>query len=90
MAPVKKQPELPGKNLGDSMSLPVSQASRELRPKVIAAIAHWWQQSLSAADQEGNALVGDLTEVAARFNCSKEEAVRGLAVGEYLHWGASQ
>ena len=60
------------------------------RPKVIRKIARWWKQRLVEADANGEFL--DLpvnSEVIVKFQCSEEEALRGLCVGEQLYWGNS-
>jgi len=60
----------------------------ELRPAIIRQIARWWQQRLDAADTEAAVLVlPDDSEIMTKFQCSDEEALRGLSVGEQLHWG---
>jgi len=58
---------------------------------VIEQIAHWWKESLDEASQTGKILEpADLIEIAAKFQCSEEEAVRGLSVGEHLYWRGDQ
>ena len=62
-----------------------------LRPVVIERIAHWWKQSLDEAGHKGEVLKPpDLSEISAKFQCSEEEAVRGLSVGEHLYWGGGE
>jgi hypothetical protein len=64
--------------------------SSKLRPGVIVEIAQWWQQCLSAAERKSETLMPtDLGEVASRFQCSVEEAIRGICIGEQLHWGGN-
>jgi hypothetical protein len=59
-----------------------------IHPNVVAEIARWWQECLRAAEVRGVVLTSpDPGEVAARFHCSEEEALRGLTAGEQLHWG---
>lgn len=63
--------------------------TEELRPIVIRRIAQWWQQSLTDVEANGGPLdEADFSEVMREFNCSEEEALRGVGVGEQLHWGA--
>ena len=58
---------------------------------IIERIAHWWKQCLDEAGQTGKVLEpADLGEIAAKFQCSEEEAVRGLSVGEHLYWGGGE
>jgi hypothetical protein len=62
----------------------------QIRADVVREIARWWQQSLSAAEIQGTpAASPDLAEVAARFHCTEEEAIRGLSTGEQRHCGGS-
>ena len=62
-----------------------------LRPMVIEQIAQWWKRSLDQADQTGEALQPpELGEITAKFQCSEEEAIRGLSVGDHLYWGGAQ
>lgn len=68
-----------------------NRAGSELRPSVIAEIARWWQQCLGEAAQNGRVLEpADVNDVTAKFQCSDEEAIRGLGVGEHLHWAGSR
>lgn len=63
----------------------------QLRPRVIAEIAHWWLQCLDTAEETGGcAETANVSEVAAAFQCSTEEAIRGLVVGEQLYWEESR
>lgn len=62
-----------------------------IRPHVVAEIAHWWQECLRAAEEQGDVLDSpELSEVAARFHCSENEALRGLTAGEQLGWAGSE
>lgn len=68
------------------MDRPVTQ----IRPDIVAAIAHWWRQSLDEAESRGDAsFTPEPNEVAAQFHCSEEEALRGLTAGEQLYWGGA-
>ena len=65
------------------------ESTEELRPSVIRQIAQWWQQILTDVEAEGEPLAeADFSEVMREFDCSEEEALRGVGVGEQLHWGA--
>ena len=65
--------------------------SINLRPSVIVEIARWWQQCLSTAEQESETLMStDISEVKVMFQCSTEEAIRGICTGEQLHWGGNR
>ena len=78
-----KQPRVENPNGGQTVCA--------LRPVVIEQIAHWWKESLDGAGQAGQVLApADVSEIAARFHCSEEEAIRGLSVGEHLYWGGDQ
>jgi hypothetical protein len=62
-----------------------------IRPQIIAEIARWWQESLRATESLGSVLEPpDAGEVAARFHCTEEEALRGLTAGEQLHFGGGE
>jgi len=62
-----------------------------VRPKIVREIALWWQSELDRA-----ALVGDTPEppsheeVMLRFQCSEEEALRGVGLGEHHHFSGSE
>jgi hypothetical protein len=67
------------------------QTASVLRPIVIEQIAHWWKDSLDGAAQTGKVLEpADVGEIAAKFHCSEDEAIRGLSVGEHLYWSGGQ
>lgn len=61
----------------------------KLRPDFVRQIALWWQSCLDEADKQDNGLPESppLPEVMRKFGCSEEEALRGLCVGEYRHFG---
>ncbi len=60
----------------------------DLRPSVIGEIADWWRQRLRLAEQDSQTInTSDIKEVAMKFQCSIEEALRGLCLGEQLYWG---
>jgi hypothetical protein len=62
-----------------------------IRPQIIDEIARWWQESLRATEDQGGVVQPpDAREVAARFHCSEEEALRGLTAGEQLLWGGGE
>ena len=66
----------------------MDRAATPIRPDVVAAIASWWRQSLHEAELRGEASpTPEPNEVAAQFNCSEDEALRGLTAGEQLYWG---
>jgi len=57
---------------------------------VVRQIARWWKQHLDTANANGEDLdPPSFSEVMAKFQCSEEEALRGLCVGEQLYWGGS-
>ena len=58
-----------------------------IRPEVVAEIAGWWRNRLDECrDQRLVLLEANIEETQAHFRCSPEEAIRGLCVGEQLHW----
>ena len=62
-----------------------------IRPRIIAEIAQWWQVSLRAVENQGGVLEPpNAGEVASRFHCTEEEALRGLTAGEQLHCGGNE
>lgn len=65
-------------------------SAEKLRPQVVREIALWWQGRLDAASDGDDHLPESppLPEVMSRFGCSEEEALRGLCVGEYRHFGS--
>jgi hypothetical protein len=66
----------------------MDRSTTQIRPSIVAEIARWWQQSLNAGEERGDILASpEPCDVAARFQCSEEEALRGLTAGEQLHWG---
>jgi hypothetical protein len=65
-------------------------SSLNLRPSVIVEVARWWRQCLSTAEQQRETLTpADISEVEAMFQCSTEEAIRGICIGEQLYWGGT-
>jgi len=64
---------------------------KTVRPKIVREIALWWQNELDRA-----ALVGETldpathSEVMHRFQCSEEEALRGVALGEHRHFSGTE
>jgi hypothetical protein len=62
-----------------------------VRPQVVRKIALWWQSELDRA-----ALVGESPEppshedVIRRFQCSEEEALLGVGLGEHRHFSGSE
>ena len=68
----------------------MSDAHNTFRPALIRDIARWWQRRLDEATVDGEALNPPSDNyVMDRFQCSEEEALRGIGVGEQLHWGGS-
>jgi hypothetical protein len=66
----------------------MDRAAMPIRPDIVAAIAHWWRQSLREAELRGEApSTAELNQVVEQFHCSEEEALRGLTAGEQLYWG---
>jgi len=65
-------------------------STEKLRPENVRQIALWWQGCLDGASQEGNLLPESppLSDVMRRFGCTEEEALRGLCLGEYRHFGS--
>lgn len=65
--------------------------SKNVRPQIVREIALWWQSELDRAF-----LVGDTPEpppheeVMLRFQCSEEEALRGVGLGEHRHFSGSE
>jgi hypothetical protein len=65
--------------------------SKIVRPQIIRKIALWWQSELDRA-----ALVGETRklppqeEVMLRFQCSEEEALRGVGLGEHRHFSGTE
>jgi hypothetical protein len=63
---------------------------KTVRPNVIREIALWWQSEL-----DRGALVGEVPElpshdeVMRRFQCSEEESLRGVGLGEHRHFSGS-
>ena len=68
----------------------MNESKNGYRPTYIREIARWWQRCLDAADA-GAEMPNppEIGEVMATFGASEEEAIRGLSVGEQLHWGGS-
>jgi hypothetical protein len=64
---------------------------KTVRPKIVRDIALWWQSELDRA-----ALVGETPEPPSReevmrsFQCSEEEALRGVGLGEHRHFSGSE
>lgn len=65
--------------------------NQAVRPKLVREIALWWQSELDRA-----ALVGETPEppshqeVMRRFQCSHEEALRGVGLGEHRHFSGTE
>ncbi len=65
--------------------------SKIVRPKIVREIALWWQSELDRA-----ALIAETPEppsneeVMLRFQCSEEEALRGVGLGEHRHFSGSE
>ena len=65
--------------------------SKIVRPQIVRKIALWWQSEL-----DRGALVGETREppphkeVMLRFQCSEEEALRGVGLGEHRHFSGSE
>lgn len=65
--------------------------SKIVRPKIVREIALWWQSELDRA-----ALIAETPEppsneeVMLRFQCSDEEALRGVGLGEHRHFSGSE
>jgi hypothetical protein len=65
--------------------------SNIVRPEAVREIALWWQSELDRA-----ALTGATPEppsheeVMLRFQCSEEEALRGVGLGEHRHFSGSE
>jgi hypothetical protein len=63
----------------------MDQPSPRIRANIVAEIARWWQTSVAAAEERGELPPNpDVSQVAVRFQCSEDEALRGLAAGEHL------
>jgi hypothetical protein len=64
---------------------------KTVRPKIVREIALWWQSELDRA-----ALVEEAPEppsneeVMLRFQCTEEEALRGVGLGEHRHFSGSE
>jgi hypothetical protein len=65
--------------------------SKTVRPQIVRTIALWWQSELDRA-----ALAGETREpppheeVMLRFQCSEEEALRGVGLGEHRHFSGTE
>jgi len=69
----------------------MNRAASPIRPQIIAEIAQWWQASLrDSENREGVLAPPEAGEVAARFECTEEEALRGLTAGEQLYFGGGE
>jgi len=62
----------------------------KIHANIVAGIARWWQESMTAAEERGEVVSPpDVGQVAQLFQCSEEEALRGLVAGEQLRWSGS-
>jgi hypothetical protein len=65
--------------------------TKTVRPKIVREIALWWQSELDRA-----AAIGETPgppsnkDVMLRFQCSEEEALRGVGLGEHRHFSGSE
>ena len=65
--------------------------SKIVRPKIVREIALWWQSELDRV-----ALIAETPEppsneeVMLRFQCTEEEALRGVGLGEHRHFSGSE
>jgi hypothetical protein len=66
----------------------VETSENKLRPDIVRQIALWWQNQLDGASNAATGLPESpsLPEVMAKFDCSEEEALRGVCLGEYRHF----
>jgi len=66
----------------------VEASESKLRPDLVRQIALWWQNRLDGASNgaEGLPPSPSLPEVMVKFDCSEEEALRGVCLGEYRHF----
>lgn len=64
-------------------------SAEKLRPDIVRQIAVWWQGQLDYATQQDIPPPESppFPEVMNKFNCSEEEALRGVCLGEYRHFG---
>ena len=64
-------------------------SAERLRPNTVRQIAVWWQDQLDNANRQNTPAPESpsLLEVMDKFNCSEEEALRGVCLGEYRHFG---
>ena len=68
----------------------MNETHNTFRPTLIREIARWWQRRLDEAAVDGEGLNPPSDSyVMDKFQCSEEEALRGIGVGEQLHWGGS-
>jgi hypothetical protein len=62
----------------------------KLRPAVVREIALWWHGRLDEATHQADVLPESpsLPDIMQKFRCSEDEALRGLCLGEYRHFGS--
>jgi hypothetical protein len=71
--------------------LKMEDSGRTIRPNVVREIALWWQSELDRAGLAGEAPEPPSNdEVMFRFQCSDEEALRGIGLGEHRHFSGSE
>lgn len=62
-----------------------------VRPPIVRQIALWWQGELDRSRKSGEILdPPSHAEVMERFQCSEEEALRGVGLGEHRHFSGSE
>jgi hypothetical protein len=64
---------------------------KTVRPNTVREIALWWQSELDHAALGGEAPeLPPHNEVMRRFQCSEEESLRGVGLGEHRHFSGSE
>lgn len=66
--------------------LPATRAGFQVRPELVRKIALWWQAELDKAAREETPDPPSHDSVMKRFQCSEEEALRGVGLGEHRHF----
>ena len=61
----------------------------KVRPEVVRRITLWWQSELDRNAAKGRTPNTPSNEdVMKRFQCSEEEALRGVGLGEHRHFSS--
>ncbi len=64
---------------------------QSVRPPVVRKIALWWQARLDRAAEQGELpSPPPHREVIEKFNCTEEEAIRGVGLGEHRHFSGTE